>query len=497
MLWVSNWYYTIFMDENTVFQSPSSSSPQPVAPVPPNEPPPQEPIQPTNIPPEFDPASGGRFPSFHPATIIKIVLGLGVVALISFLLFALVLPLFSKKTVGNAKIKYWGLWEDKSTIQPIIDDFNKKYPNIKVEYKIQDIKQYRDKLTTQINNNAGPDVFLFHNTWLPMFTNILLPVSTETISKEEFKNSFYPVAQKDLIRNNAIYGIPTEIDTLSLYVNSDIFQQAGAKVPNNWEDFVKIARSLTVIDQSGKIKTSGAALGAYDNVAHASDIVSMLFAQNKADIYNLSATPVKSSDALDFYTDFASGDQRVWDKTLANSRQEFAGENTAMFFGYSWDYFAIKASNPNLKIEIHPVPKIDNNGTTIASYWAAGVSSKSKYKTESLVFLKFLTSKETQQKLYSLESKTRLFGQPYARKELASTLKDSVVYPFVSQGNNATSSFFASDTYDGEKTGFNTQMNGYLLIAINSLLSQNNVSPETAVTTLSQGVAQILKQYGQ
>lgn len=493
---MSNWYYTIFVEENTVFQSPMSSNQIPAAPPLSGSVPSQAASAPlTNVPQGYDSSSGG-LPSFHPATIIKIVIGLGIIALISFLVFAVVLPLFSKKPAGNAEIKYWGLWEDKGTIQPIIDDFNKKNPKIKVNYFKQDIKQYREKLSTQIPNNTGPDVFLFHNSWYPMLSSILLPLSLQTITKEEFDKSFYAVAKKDLIKNGAIYGIPTELDTLALYVNADIFQAAGAKAPDSWEDFGNVARSLTVIDQTGKIKTSGAAFGTFNNIMHAPDIISMLFAQNKADIYNLSENPKRASDALTFYTDFASGDQRVWDNTLSNSMQYFAGGNVAMYFGYSWDYFSIKASNPSLKMEVHPVPKLKNDRTTVASYWAAGVSSKSKYKEEALLFLKFLTSKETQQKLYTLESKTRLFGEPYARKELADTLKNSVAYVFVSQGNNATSSFFAADTYDGDKAGLNSQMNKYLEKAVDSILSGTNTSAESAVSTLSQGVSQILSQYG-
>ena len=79
---------------------------------------------------------------------------------------------------------------------------------------------------------------------------------------------------------------------------------------------------------------------------------------------------------------------------------------------------------------------------TIASYWAGRVSSKSKYQKEALLFLGFLAKKETQEKLFAEESKTRLFGEPYARVDLLEKLKDNtVVYPFVSQAKDATSSF--------------------------------------------------------
>lgn len=481
------------MDEKTVFESqtPASNVPDPIPPAPPAPAPPAPPP----IEPDYSDDDGGsRLPSFHISTIIKIAVGLFVVALIFLAFFALILPLFSKKAPGKAELVYWGLWEDRNIVQPIIDDFNKKYPDIKVTYARKDIRQYREKLSTQIANNIGPDIFIFHNSWYPMFSKILLPLSDDVIKKDEFKKSFYPVAQNDLVKNGGIYGIPTSMDTLALYANTDLFKAGGFKVPDNWEDFISVAGSLTVVDETGKIKTSGASLGTYNNVAHSSDIISMLFAQNGANMNDLESTQKAASEALTFYTSFSSGEQRVWDNTLDNSKQAFKEGRVAMYFGYSWDYFDIKSNNPDLNIEIHPVPKIKDNNTSIASYWAAGISSKSKFPSEASLFLKFLTSEESQEKMYSLESKTRLFGELYPRKNLAEKLKGTVAYPFVSQAEKAVSTFFASDTYDD---GLNSQANKYLENAVNSMQPGNDSSADTAIENLSKGVSQVLNQYGQ
>lgn len=503
----SVWYYTISMDENTVFQSPtvSSQGTQSNPPVnqPSQSPPPQSgepsPIPPSQSPPPLQPPQEGESPvvksPFSLSAIIKVVVGLIVILFFAFIVFGFILPLFQKKSVGKAEITYWGLWESSSIMQTAISDFKKQYPNITVNYVKQDIKQYREKLTTRIQNNTGPDVFLFHNTWLPVFSSVLLPIPDNIISKKEFNTSFYPIAQKDLTRNGAIYGIPTEVDTLSLYINAQIFQAAGAEVPDNWDDFIRVARSLTVTDESGKIKTAGAAMGTFDNINHAPDIISLLFAQNGADIKNLASTSKSAADALTFYTTFSAGDQKVWDSTLDQSILAFAKGNLGMYFGYSWDYFIIKALSPDLSSQVHSVPHLPGRNTTIASYWAAGVSSKSKHQKEALLFATFLGKKETQEKLFTEESKTRLFGEPYARVDLLEKLKDNtIVYPFVSQARDATSSFFAGDTYDN---ALNSQMNKYLGDAIRSINSNNTSSPETAVSTLSQGVSQVLKQYGQ
>ncbi|MBI2031385.1 MAG: extracellular solute-binding protein [Candidatus Levybacteria bacterium] len=425
---------------------------------------------------------------------IKIIIGVVVIAAFIFIILNFILPLFKKGSSGKAELTYWGLWEDSNVMQPIIEDFKKQNPNITVNYIKQDVKQYRQKLSTRMKNSTGPDIFAFHNTWIPMVSEFLLPLPDNTITKNEFKNSFYEVNEKDLIKNGAIYGIPIGIDTLALYINSDIFKAAGLSPPNNWEDFGKIARSLTVVDETGRIKTSGAALGAYDNITHASDIVSLLLIQNGADIKNMSSTSVNASDALQFYTSFAIGDQKVWDSTLDPSILAFSKGNLAMYFGYSWDYFAIKAMNPELAFEIYQVPHLTGVNTTVASYWAVGASAKSKYQKETLLFLKFLAKAETMEKLFTLASKTRAFGEPYARKDLAQKLNDNpIVYPFISQAKDTQSSFFASDTYDD---GLNSQMNAYLGNAVRSIIS-NNTSAESAVTTLAQGVSQVLKQYGQ
>ena len=159
-----------------------------------------------------------------PSGIFKILLGLIVLIIISIVVFFVMLPLFNKKDNSMVSLNYWGLWEDNKTMQSVIEDFERVNPNIKIIYSKQDIKQYRETLITRINNQTGPDIFTFHNTWFPMFSSILLPFPSSTISKQDFIKSFYLVSQKDLIRNGAIYGIPLGIDTLSMYINTDLFK---------------------------------------------------------------------------------------------------------------------------------------------------------------------------------------------------------------------------------------------------------------------------------
>lgn len=501
------------MDENTIFQKDNAGN---VLPNQPSQPPvsvgtqpsaPQVSTQPV-VPPAVQPIISFQqapadpseieeetsfFSRFSLGSLIKVLIGFFVVVVLVFLLMRFVVPLFTGSNKERVALNYWGLWEDSQVMGDIIKEFEKQNPMITVTYTKMDVKQYAQTLGTRVNNGSGPDVFRFHNTWTPQLEDILLPVPSEVITNEVFSKTYYPVMQNDLIIKGAIYGIPLEIDTLALFVNTDILQAAGVSPPTSWDEFVQAAGLLTVKDVTGKITTAGAGMGTYDNVTHASDIVSLLFAQNGANIQDLSSTPQHASDALTFYTEFAIGFENVWDETLDDSRTAFANGSLAMFFGYSWDVLLIKAMNPSLSFQIVSVPHVPppSKPYTIASYWVEGVSAKSKHQKEAFTFISYLAKKETSQKLFTQQSKTRLFGEPYARVDLAESLQsNTLLFPFVSQAKSAISSFFVSDTYD---QGLNDQMNAYLGNAVRSILA--NTSPQSAVETLAKGVAQVQSQY--
>lgn len=451
---------------------------------PPDEGVPDEPPPPTGIAALL---AGGRLK--------KIIIG--VVALI-ILIILIIIFIPKQPAVKNVELTWWGLWEDSRVMQVLIADFEREHPNIKVKYTKQDPKQYRDRLVARIENGTGPDIFRYHNTWYPMLSEVLMPLSSDVITPEEFKKVYYPVMEDDLIQNGAIYGIPLGADTLALFVNTEMLEKAGLAPPKNWDEFVKAAKKLTIPDEdSDKIKIGGAALGTYNNIEHAPDIISLIFIQQGVNIKTFGTSPKDEVDALEFYTSFARGQKAdvVWDSTLDNSMLAFGRGTLAMYFGYSWDVFRIQNINKDLKFKIYPVPDLYGKNTTIASYWVEGVSAKSVNSAEALLFMQYLAKKETAQKFYAETAKTRPFGEPYARRDLADSLKNNeLVYPFVSQLANASSSYFTSNTYDGEG-GLNFLLNNYLETAINATVD-GNTSVQSVAEVLDQGVLQTYEKYG-
>lgn len=424
----------------------------------------------------------------------KIIIGLIVAGVVIGLGIFIFQQFFASKN-EKVTLSYWGLWEDESVVKATLAEFIKENPNISVSYKRHDIKDYRDRLVARTENGNGPDIFYFHNSWVPQLSEILLPLPSGTISNADFTKKYYQVAQNDLIRSGAIYGVPAEVDTLALFVNTEMFEQSGIEIPKTWQEFTAAARDLTVKDEEGKIVTSGAAIGTFDNIDHAPDILSVIFIQNGVNLTDIAKSAKNATDALNFYTCFsmdrAPNCAKIWDNTLGSAQLAFVKGKVAMYFGYSWDIFSIRGQNPDLPFKVIPIPSLFDRKSSIASYWAYGISAKNMHQKEALQLLKYLSEEKTAKKLFLEESKVRMFGEPYPQKELASILKDNqYVYPFVQQALIAKSSFFVSGTYDN---GINQKANSYLGDAVRSVLEGG--SSETAVETLSSGISQLVTQY--
>ncbi len=435
-------------------------------------------------------------PPFPKKQTSKIFIWIGVGILILALLIFAALKIFGSKGKVLGEITWWGLWEDASVVQPLITSFEDSHPGVKINYVKQSPQDYRERLTSSLAKGSGPDIFAFHNTWVPMFRNDLDTLPANVMNPADFAKTFYPIASSDLTSGTGIVGIPLMYDGLTLFINEDIFNKAGKTPPTTWDDLRSLARELTVKDDQGVITQSGVALGRTENVDHWPEILALMMLQNGVDLGNPVGTPAE--DALTFFTIFSAVDG-VWDATLPSSTQAFAAGKLAMFIGPSWRAFEIMQQNPKLKFKTVPIPQLPKDNPkqadiTYATYWVQGVWIRSTKKTSAWELLKFLSTQDSLQKLYQNESQIRNFGEPYPRIDMANLLKDHpIAGSIINQAPGAQSWFLSSRTFDGP-TGINSQLANYFGDAVNSV-AEGKITADKALETVAQGVQQILSQY--
>jgi len=414
-------------------------------------------------------------------------------AVVFLLLFFLILGVLfgKKKPAGSIKLIYWGLWEDKQVYDPLIKAYQKENPQVVIDYQKMAPQEYKDKLLARSSKGTGPDIFRFHNTWLPQISSVVTPLPRNVMTNSEFEKTFYKIHQQDLKVGNYYYGIPLTIDGLVLIYNDSLLKKAGIGTPPaNWDEVIEMVGKLTVKDNNGQIITSGIALGTATNVENYSDIFGLMLVQNGGDLKKLDQP--EASEALESYRKFAESPNNFWNDVLPNSIIAFAQEKVAMIIAPSWQVLTVKAINPDIDVKVTTIPVVPGaKQVSLATYWVEGVSRYSKNQNEAWKFVKFLSEKDSQTKLYQIESQLRPFGEAYSRVDLASLLaQNPYLGAVIKQADYYISLPLSSRTHDN---GLNDEIIKYLENAINATAQGSSYSQ--ALEAAKKGVDQILLKY--
>ncbi|MBN1326024.1 extracellular solute-binding protein [Candidatus Falkowbacteria bacterium] len=383
-------------------------------------------------------------------------------------------------------LEYWKVFEESSDVQDLISAYQKEHPHIVINYRNFTYDEYEKQLVRALAEDRGPDIFSINTTWMREYQSLISPlpatvtiayqVTKGTIKKETYtemrtkktltlrdvKALFPDVIYDNQVINDQIYGLPLSIDTLALYYNRDLLNNAGiSNPPTNWDEFREDVIKLTKQDSKGNIIQSGAAIGTATNVARSPDIISLLMMQNGTPMtdsngyatFNQKPTGYQrelppAAEALNFYNGFASPATQsyTWNENLPNSLESFMSGKTAFFFGYAYNLSTIKARAPKLNFEIAKMPQV---GTPInfANYWTETVSKKSKNQNEAWDFIIFMTTNEEMNKTYL--QKSRL---PIALRNLIITQTDDLeLAPFADQILTSRSWYKGKDAEASDK----------------------------------------------
>lgn len=382
-------------------------------------------------------------------TQVAIMGGVLLLVLVFVLIFTGVIPGLKEEGTETIKadITFWGI-EEKSLYDPIINSYRKFYPGVNIRYTQINENRYEQDLVNALAAGQGPDIFMIHNDWLIKHYRKISPLPTELLTLRQFQQSFPAVVEQDFAPDGIIYALPLSVDTLALYYNRNLFDQARIAVPpTTWKTFQDTVGLLKKINPANnELLTAGAAIGGSDiTINEASDILTLLMLQAGTKMVTDDFREASFSRAvqgvldpglqsLQFYTQFAnpSGRYYTWNDNFLNSLDAFAQEKSAMLFGYSTTVKTLKEKNPLLNYGIVPAPQPDDNSlndVNIADYWGYAVSSQSKAAPIAWSFLTFMTTNSQNAENYALAS-----GKPPALRVLiAKYQNDQSLGVFTSQ----------------------------------------------------------------
>ncbi len=350
-------------------------------------------------------------------------------------------------------LEIWGVFDDSTAFEKINDAYANKNPRIsEVVYKkiSSNPVEFEKELVDAFASGNGPDIFFFNNLWLKKHENKIAAMPESELYLTKHKNEFVDVVNQDFFRGNQVFALPLYCDTLALYYNKNILNQAGiTSPPATWDDLEKQTKTLTKIDKFGNITQSAIALGRSKSpgaINRSSDILVLMMLQNGALLNDVKGINFTKSDtkgnpglsALEFYSQFSQANSNVytWNNKMHYSDDAFQDGEVAMIIGYPYKYAQLKKTSPKLNFEIAPMPQLNiNNKINFANYWGLAVaknkdiSTDASYTnadriTESWNYISYLTTKPLDPKNDPLKDYLDATNKVSARKDLIEEQKN-------------------------------------------------------------------------
>ena len=364
-----------------------------------------------------------------------------------------------RENVGRQEIRLtvWGIFDDRRAFQPISEGFGRLRPGAVIEYRgFTDPAAYERELINALAAGTGPDVFMFHNTWLPKHYDKIIPFSQEQMSIAQLRELFPEVVEQDFSANQFVYALPLSVDTLAmLYIKDDFDSASIVFPPRTWaelEDSVSRLRRVNP-NTSQIIKAAAAIGGSQKSINRATDLFSLLMLQSGTKMTSSEfdratfSQPVvfqgqsflSGLTALNFYTQFANAGSKfyTWNDSQPYSLDAFAAENVSIIFNYAFQLPQLKQKNPflNVGIALMPQPNVTDRRVDFPNYWGLAVSNKS---VNSAVAIDFVRTVATDAEI--MGSYSDLTQKPPALRSLIQDkLNDPIFRVFAQQALTARS----------------------------------------------------------
>jgi multiple sugar transport system substrate-binding protein len=147
----------------------------------------------------------------------------------------------------NLKIGLPGSYD--ITSKKIIDGFQAKYPNIKLQIEEAPWADFTTKIVTNIAGNNAPDIWFQENAVILGYGTRGVAENLEPYIKRDLKTEDYIESLLSAkTPDGKIYGIPHGVNPNALVYNKKIFQQNNIPFPtDNWtfQDMIDAAKKLT------------------------------------------------------------------------------------------------------------------------------------------------------------------------------------------------------------------------------------------------------------
>ena len=293
-------------------------------------------------------------------------------------------------------LNLWGLLDDKSRYDPIVEAYEKLHPEVKIEMTLYSSSELEQALTTALAGREPMDILISNGTQYMegrYSTGMISPLN-DLIESTGFDTSIFGEAFPTTAIDGQYWGIPYRDSVAVVVYNKTYFDQRGVEYPNadtTWEGLLDIAEKMTWGEGPDKVwglfnaarNTDWNGMAFHNGVYSTSEDLTLLA---KAMEWKLDA--IKRGVMMDnaSYTAFGTG-----------IRAMFASGKSSMYFGGDWTIGQLNGDYKkgvfDFEWDVAPMPKMED-GTgrmcTMGQYIMASIVSYSEKKEAAFDFITFL-----------------------------------------------------------------------------------------------------------
>lgn len=290
-------------------------------------------------------------------------------------------------------------------IKEILDDFTEA-TGIKTKVSVVKWSEYWTMLEAGAQGGSLPDVFWMHSNESEryMSNGMLLDLTDRIAASEKIQVENYPSEIWNLYTHDSkYYAVPKDIDTIALWYNKAMFDEAGLAYPTadwTWEDMGEAARKLTKPDgsQYGLAMNISDGQSTWFNMVY--DNGGYIISEDKK---TSGLDDPKTIEALEMFKSWCDEGLMPSLEIMAENSDSvlFESGKVAMITQGSWMINEYKANEYTSKnCDIVELPKNATTGRRASIYnglgWAA--SANCEHPDEAWALIEYLGSKEAQQK---------------------------------------------------------------------------------------------------
>ncbi|AYO29718.1 ABC transporter substrate-binding protein [Biomaibacter acetigenes] len=302
-------------------------------------------------------------------------------------------------------IRHWQHHHEARTpvVKELAEEFDKNHPGIKVEVEAIPYDSYFDKLTTSLSSKTAADVFQISALQAQEMIQggYLQPMPEKVMSPEEIKNTFLDWTISQAEKDGKYYGLPTDVQTLVLFINNDLYKKAGydpKNPPKDWDEFLTQAKKGTIVDSQGKLQQAG-----LDTRYKWAVYTLFMYQMLDGKVVDLANKKVNydSPQGLEAwnYIKKLMVDEKIDSPSFMTGQFKFELGKAMFYINHPVTVGRIKKMAPDLNytIALVPGPK-GHEPITIGHNWLYVVNKDSKNSEAAWEWVKFMASKEAQLK---------------------------------------------------------------------------------------------------